>query len=163
MEWLLLGGAIVVVALLAVLLAWRPLRRLGGDIQAERAKELFRLQRERLQAQFLPLAAATGKPRGLRWLECTFEGEVVFARERVNRQMVALEAVAIRFEAVEGSDMEALPSVANVRNASAVFFFQAGQWRTLGKAVFNLNPAEALQHFHRQYEPLVAEDSHPES
>jgi len=62
--------------------------------------------------------------------------------------------VTIQFEAIEGGDMEGLPAVGNLRNASAVFFFERGQWRTVGKAVFNMNPDEALVHFQNQYEPI---------
>ena len=43
-------------------------------------------------------------------------------------------------------------AVGNLRNASAVFFFQAGHWHTVGRAVFNMNPDEALVHFKNQYE-----------
>ncbi len=50
--------------------------------------------------------------------------------------------------------MEGVAAVGNLRNASAVFFFQGGQWRTTGKAVFNLNPDEALARFANQYERL---------
>lgn len=153
-EWWWLVVGLVALGLIGLVLAWRPLRRLGGDIQAERARELFLLQRERLQDAFRPAAEATGKPRGLRWVDCAFDREVVFARDRKTRQLVALVLVSIRFEAVEGSDMEGLPAVNNLRNASAVFFFHRGQWQTAGKAVFNLSPAEALRHFRNQYEPV---------
>jgi hypothetical protein len=118
----------------------------------ERARELFNLQRTRLQEQFYRTAAATGKPRGLHWKECQWDGEVEFARDRRSGQLAALVPVSIRFEAVEGSDMEGLPAVNNLRNASAVFFFQRGQWHTVGKAVFNMNPGEAIDHFRNQYE-----------
>jgi hypothetical protein len=159
MAWLLGITAAAVLCVLVIALVWRPLRRLGGDIQAERACELFMLQRERIEAQFLPAAAATGKPRGLRWVECAFESAVVeFARDRESRQLVALAPVTIRFEAVPGSDMEGLPAVGNLRNASAVFFFQSGHWLTRGKAVFNMNPAEAVQHFKQQYEPINCDE-----
>ncbi len=148
----------VVVAVAAVLvglaLAWRPLRRLGADIQSERARELFLLQRERIQPSFLPAAMATGKPRGLRWRECVFGEEVAFARDRQSGEVIALASVTIRFEAIEGGDMEGLPAVPLPRNASAVFFFRAGQWHTAGKAVFNLNPGEATRRLAAQYEPI---------
>ena len=100
-------------------------------------------------------AAATGKPRGLRWKDCSFERDVELARERQTGQLVALVPVTIKFEAIEGSDMEDLPAVGNLRNASAVFFFQRGQWLTVGKAVFNLNPVEVIQHFHNRYERVT--------
>ena len=52
--------------------------------------------------------------------------------------------------------MEGLPAVGNLRNASAVFFFDGGRWQTAGKAVFNLNPEEAIERFAAQYEPLAS-------
>jgi hypothetical protein len=51
--------------------------------------------------------------------------------------------------------MEDVPAVADLKNASAVFFFDRGQWLTAGKAVFNLNPSEAVEHFKTQYERLA--------
>jgi hypothetical protein len=154
MEWLALTGLGAAIVGGACWLFWRPLRRWGGEVQAERARELFRLQRERLEHQFFMAASATGKPRGLRWQECLFEGPAEFARDRQSRQLIALVPVTIRFTAVEGGDMEGLPAVGNVRNASAIFYLHRGQWLTAGKAVFNMNPDEALRHFQKQYEQL---------
>ena len=152
MQWLWLIPPLLVAGGVVLVLAWRGLRLFGRQVQAERAQELFSLQRERLEARFLSAAAATGKPRGLRWKGCEFGREVEFARERRTGQLAALVGVTIQFEAVEGSDMEGLPAVANLRNASAVFFFQGGQWLTVGKALFNMNPPEAIEHFKTQYE-----------
>jgi len=143
---------IVVALLILVMVIWRPLRSFGKEVQIERARELFKLQRERLEAHFLKAAAATGKPRGLRWKNCQWDSAVEFVRECKTGQIAALVAVTIQFEAIEGSDMEGLPAVGNLRNASAVFFFQKGHWLTVGKAVFNMNPDEALAHFKNQYE-----------
>jgi hypothetical protein len=152
MHWWWIVPAVVLAVVGIVVLAWRPLRFWGREIQAERAIELFALQRERLEANFLKAAAATGKPRGLRWQSCEWDREVAFARDRRSGQLAALVAVTIQFEAVAGSDMEGLPAVGNLRNASAVFFFQRGQWLTVGKAIFNMNPGEAIEHFKNQYE-----------
>jgi len=154
--WILFGVLLVVGS--ALLFFWRPLRLFGREVQAERARELFRLQRERLEAQFVGAAGASGKPRGLRWKDCAFEDDLQLARDRKSGQIVALVTVTIQFEAVEGSDMEGLPAVGNLRNASAVFFFHRGQWQTVGKAVFNMNPDEALEHFKNQYERLRASE-----
>ena len=155
MTWVWILLAILALGLLALLLGWRPLRSLGKEIQVERARELFVLQRERLEAKFVTAAGSTGKPRGLRWKDCSFERDIELARERKTGQLVALVPVTIQFEAIEGSDMEGLPAVGNLRNASAVFYFQRGQWLTVGKAVFNLNPAEVIQHFKNQYEHVL--------
>ncbi len=149
--WVLVAmGVLAGLAVLAIL--WRPLRAFGREVQVERARELFRLQRERLEAQFMKAAGASGKPRGLLWKDCEWDNGVEFVRDKQNGQIAALVGVTIQFEAVEGSDMEGLPAVGNLRNASAVFFFQAGHWHTVGRAVFNMNPDEALIHFKNQYD-----------
>jgi hypothetical protein len=143
---------LVVAVLTLIIVIWRPLRSFGKEVQIERARELFKLQRERLEAQFLKAAAATGKPRGLRWKDCDWDSVVEFVRERRTGQIAALVGVTIQFEAIEGGEMEGVAAVGNLRNASAVFFFQRGHWLTVGKAVFNMNPNEALAHFKNQYE-----------
>ena len=134
---------------------WRilALRPNGRD-----ARVLFYKYRLQLQDAFFAAAVASGKPRGLRWKACEWEPAVAFARERATGSLTALAGVVIEFEAVEGGDMEGVEAVGNLRNASAVFFFHAGQWRTTGKTVFNLNPDEALVRFQSQYERL-SEDS----
>ncbi|GIW82249.1 MAG: hypothetical protein KatS3mg105_4056 [Gemmatales bacterium] len=149
MNWLYL----LPIPLLAILfLAWRPLRLFGREVQFERARELFRLQREQLEKNFLQAASTSGRPRGLIWKNCEWDRQVVFARERQSGNLAALIAVTIQFEAVPGSDMEDVPAVGNLRNASAVFFFHRGRWHTVGKAIFNMNPDEAIDHFKSQYE-----------
>ncbi|MHB1425679.1 MAG: hypothetical protein ACYC3I_21125 [Gemmataceae bacterium] len=130
---------------------WKWFRR-GSDV--EQARRLFRHQREHLELQFLQAASASGKPRGLRWTAIEWEPSVEFARELDSGRLAALVGITIQFEAIEGSDMEGLPAVANPRNASAVFFFHQNRWRTIGKAVFNFNPDEALVHFQNQYQRL---------
>jgi hypothetical protein len=157
MEWWWLVAAAVVVGAVLVGWIWRPLRTFGREVQVERARELFRLQRERLEGQFQSAAAATGKPRGLRWKDCTFENALELARDKRSGQILALVPVTIEFEAVEGGAMEGWHAVAIPRNASAVFFFERGQWNTVGKAVFNMNPDEALEHFKDQYERVQGE------
>ena len=131
--------------------AWRWLRG-GPDVREARAQ--FARQREHLEANFFQAASHSGKPRGLRWKECDWDGPVVFARDRATGQLAALAGVTIRFEAVEGGDMEGLPAVGNLRNASAVFVHDGGRWHATGRTVFNLSPDEVLRRFEQQYEPF---------
>jgi hypothetical protein len=153
MEWLWLAvPGLLVIGVIVALWLWRPLRSLGHEIQVERARELFVLQRERLEAKFVTAASSSGKPRGLRWKDCSFENDLELARDRQTNKLVALVPVTIQFEAIEGGDMEGVPAVEYAKNASAVFFFERGQWLTVGKAVFNMNPDEVIQHFKNQYE-----------
>jgi hypothetical protein len=129
-------------------------RMFAGGPNGRNAREMFDRQRPQLEQEFLAAAAASGKPRGLRWKACEWEPVVEFARERATGSLTALAGVVIQFEAVEGGDMEGVAAVGNLRNASAVFFFHGGRWRTTGKTVFNLNPDEALARFQNQYEKL---------
>lgn len=153
MTWLFaLLGAAVLIALLVLLVLLLALGR--GGVSLQDARSAFHAQRAELEAAFFTAAAASGKPRGLRWKACEWEPGVAFAREKATGQFAALVGVTIQFEAIEGSDMEGLPAVGNLRNASAVFFFHAGRWQTTGKTVFNLNPDEVLAHFKNQYELL---------
>ena len=66
--------------------------RLGREVQAERARESFRLQKERLEEMVLKSAAATGKPRGLRWLSCRFTDEFTLVRDKATRRLAAFPA-----------------------------------------------------------------------
>ena len=56
----------------------------------------------------------------------------------------AFVAVTISFEAIEGGPMEDVEAVGNLRAATAVFYFSGGAWHTDGRAIFNLNPTEAI-------------------
>jgi hypothetical protein len=148
MLWLWL--ALVLLFILTVLFWW-----IGrGSTTTLEARKLFHAQRSRLEAQFFQTASASGKPRGLRWKACEWDRGVEFAREKATGHLAALASVTIQFEAIEGGDMEGLPAVGNLRNASGVFFFHDGQWHTTGKTVFNLNPDEALLHFQSLYDRL---------
>jgi len=149
-HWIAGGAA----AATAAVLAWRPLRRLGHEVQAERARESFRLQRERMEAKFLDAARATGKPRGLNWKDCDFESALTLARDRHTGKLVGLVPVTVSFEAIVGGPMEGVEAVGNLRNATAVFHFDRGHWTTAGQAVFNLNPDEAIEHFRPQFERI---------
>jgi hypothetical protein len=131
--------------------AWRWLR---GD-RVGKAREQFASQRAELEGAFFRAASSSGKPRGLRWKALEWEPGVAFAREKGTGKLAALVGVTVQFEAVEGSDMEGLPAVGNLRNASAVFFYHRGRWHTTGKALFNLNPDEVVARFANQYERVA--------
>jgi hypothetical protein len=121
-------------------------------VQVARARELFRLQRERLEADFLQAAERAGVPRGVRWAGCAFEARLVLVRDRRTGQLLGLAPFAVHFEPVAGEPLEDAESAGCERTASALFFFERGVWRTIGKALFNMGPEQALRHFHEQYE-----------
>jgi hypothetical protein len=129
---------------------WRMMRRERASIP--RARKQLEERRSELETRFFETAAASGKPRGLRWKSCEWSAQMEMAREKETGRLAALIGVTIAFEAIEGGDMEDLPAVGNLRNACAVFFYHQGAWHTMGKAIFNLNPDEVIERFATQYE-----------
>jgi hypothetical protein len=152
---LYLAIATAILASIALVLLRKPLRVRRERREAERARRDFRRQREVLEARFFDLAAASGKPRGLRWVNCDWLEAVTFARDRKTGLLTAFVAVNISFEAIEGGDMEDVAAVGNIRDAAAVFHYQNGHWGTGGRALFNMNPADALERLQNQFEPVV--------
>lgn len=146
------GGVVAGLVILAC--AWKPLQRRWLRRDGERARETFRFHRERLEAKFFTMAASIGKPRGLRWLDCQWQDQVRFARDRQTGLITAFVGVNIRFEAIEGGDMEDVAAVSTVRDACALFHYQLGVWGTGGRALFNLDPQSAIDRFQDQYESL---------
>lgn len=147
--------AIIVLAVIGVA-AFASTRigvRLRGQAQ-RRARETFSWRREWLEAEFLTLAGQRGIPRGLAWVDCDFENDVQFAKDRATGQLRALVAVTIRFEAVEGEGMEDVEAVGNLRAATAIFFYDGKKWTTSGRALFNLNPSEAIRHYRHELETV---------
>jgi hypothetical protein len=137
------------IALLS-LLVWRC-RGVWNVVLAARAHESFHLQRERLETLFMEAASKTGLPRGLRWIGCEFSGEPIIVRERSAQRICVLVDSTIRYEAIEGSDMEGLPAVPIPRAGTAVLLFQRGEWICSGRVIFNLSPAEVVERFGNEF------------
>lgn len=161
MEWsppvlIVTASLAVVVSVFGILIVRRSMARR----EVVRARRRFRVQREQLEAKFFDLASSLGKPRGLRWLDCEWNNHVTFARDTTSGLLTAFVAVNIRFEAIEGGDMEDVQAVGTVRDAAAVFHYQRGNWGTGGRALFNMNPQDALERLSGQFEPLVPGDQH---
>jgi hypothetical protein len=152
-NWPFLIAAAGLLAAAAVLLR-KPLKAWRDRRESEQARGDFRRQREMLEAKFFDLAAASGKPRGLRWVDCDWLEAVTFARDRQTGLLTAFVSVNIRFEAIEGGDMEGVAAVGNIREAAAVFHYQRGNWGTGGRALFNMNPNDAILRLQGQYEPV---------
>lgn len=60
---------------------------------------------------------------------------------------MGLVGVTIAFEAIVGGGMEEVEAVGNLRAATAVFTWNGREWTTVGRAVFNLEPAEVLERY----------------
>jgi len=149
-----MGGTLAVVAAAF----WATRRRSSNattdasDAAHAAARQTFATRREWLEARFFTLASCSGKPRGLAWVDCDFERDVAWARDRETKQLLALVGLTVRFEAIPGGGMENNPNVGNLRAATAVFRFVESDWQTDGRTLFNLSPAQALEHFQHELE-----------
>jgi hypothetical protein len=146
-------GILIAAVALILLVGPRVLKALQKR-EAEIAIRTFRIQREQLEAKFFDVASRLGKPRDLRWLDCDWLERVTFGREVESGLLTAFVAINIRFEAVEGGDMEDVEAVGMVRDAAAMFHYRNGSWGTGGRALFNMNPADALERLNDQYDPI---------
>ena len=140
LAWLFAGA----VLLFSVAVLAHGLRLFFEKRRMKKARRIFRPQRERLEAKFFDLAANSGKPRGLTGVACDFSDAVCFARDRKNGAPLALVAVTISFEAIEGGGMEEVEAVSNLRAATGIFYFEGNCWSTRGRVLFNLDPTEAI-------------------
>lgn len=154
MTYFLVGLGVLIAAVVLILVVGQPLLKALQKREAETAIRNFRTQREQLEAKFFDIASRLGKPRDLRWLDCDWLDRVTFGREVESGLLTAFVAVEIRFEAVEGGDMEDVAAVSTVRDAAALFHYKDGCWGTGGRALFNMNPADALERLNDQYEPI---------
>lgn len=150
--WIALAAGLML-AIVAVRL-WITSRKTRHREQLRSAVAAFEGRLPALADEFHAAASATGKPRGLRWKSCDFGDSAQFAIDRVSDELYALAPVTISFEAVEGGGMEEVEAVGNLRTASAVFVHRDGDWTTDGRAVFNLEPAEAIKHYDQSLRPL---------
>lgn len=145
---LLIGGLILAVAVSLLLF----MRRKSQTCNLLSARRRFQIRREWLEAKFFTLASDSGSPRGLEWVDVDFDDAVKFARDRKNGNLRALVGVTVRFRAVEGGPLDGNPNADNPRAATAVFYLDGEEWSTKGRTVFNLNPAQAIQHFKQELE-----------
>jgi hypothetical protein len=135
------------VLLLVAWLVWALVRPAMFRRRIERVRREFERDRNSLENAFFDAAAATGKPRGLRWKQTAFQPGVLMARDRANGEFVGLVGVTIGFEAIEGGGMEEVEAVGNLRAATAVFTHNGHEWTTQGRAVFNLEPREVVERY----------------
>ena len=152
----IIGIATAVIAVFVMAFASIPLAARWKQSDGRRAIILFHRRREMLEARFFDMAQSLGKPRGLRWLDCDWFDNVTFARDKSTGLLTAFVGINVRFEAIEGGDMEDVAAVSTIRDAVAVFHFHQGSWGTGGKALFNMNPQDALEKLAAQFEPVSA-------
>jgi hypothetical protein len=153
--WLLF---VVVIALLALgILLWRPKRKPSRTLPLLRAKQRFHMQRERLEAKFIQLAAAHVRPGAPRWADCSFDDDVAYVRNRTTGELSAFVAVTIAATKSQSIPFGSSEAVGNLQAGTAVFRFDRDHWVTDGRAILNLSPVEAVHRFGDDLE-IVSED-----
>jgi hypothetical protein len=144
--------AAVGLALVALLVAWLWRRSHSDDVS--RARRTWQRQRVTLHQELLRRAAASGRPRGLRWKACDAEPTATLARDRASGQILAFVGVTVSFEALAGGPMEEVEAVGNLRAGTALFAYRRGKWTTDGRVLFNLDPQDALERYEGQIDVL---------
>ena len=150
MGWVIWGTAgVLVVALGALWLVVRgPVRHFKEEFHAERARELFRQRREWLEADFLGALGRTSPTERVRWEEAHWHDEVLWARDRQTRKLLAL--IGVHFDSTLFDD---LPDV-NTHHATALFEFRGGRWHAEGKRLDEVRPDEVVRR-NQRFEPVV--------
>ena len=118
-------------------------------MHVDHARELFRQQREWLEARFLTALGRRSTPiERLRWEDAHWHDEVLWARDRQTRRLLAL--IGVHFDADPFDDSpEPRP-----RHATALFEFRKGRWIAEGKRLDEIRPDEAVLR-HQRFEPVV--------
>lgn len=142
------AGLLPVCAFAAWLVLRRPVRWVIEDRDIHRARSLFRMQREWLEAHFLAVLARIDPIERLRWEDASWQDEVVWARDRQSRRLLAL--IGVRFPNDPFSDFPDEPP----HHATALFEFRKGRWQTDGRHFDEVRPDEAFLR-HREFEPIV--------
>jgi hypothetical protein len=150
---LLIGSGILS---LCVLVGWmvlrRPLRQIVEDVHVDHARALFHQRREWLEARFISALANVDPSEGQRWEGAQWHDEVIWARDRQSRYLLAL--VCIHF------DPEPFDEFTGRRHATALFEFRKGQWHAEGKSLDETRPDEAVGRDQR-FEEIVVTQPHP--
>jgi len=154
-------AGVAVLAMVGVILAVRPIHAAREAERLARARRDFHRQREPLEAKFIERVAASGKPRGLRWLDVDFDDDVVYARDRRTGRLKALVAIDVTFEAIEGGGMEEVEAVGRLKAATAEFVHDGSRWQTAGRVYFNLVPTATVEYLSRDLEMVAEEHATP--
>jgi hypothetical protein len=122
-------------------------RRVFDVMHVEQAREQFKLQREWLEVRFLDSLGKIDSVERLRWEEAHWHDEIVWARDRPTRRLLAL--IEVHFDADPFDQYPDHPP----RHATVLFEHYRGHWRADGKCLDEVRPAEAFLR-HQRFEPV---------
>ena len=133
----------------------RPLLVARREAKFAQARRSFHWERERLEARFLRLGLVSNRPDAPRWTDCDFDDDVTYVRDRSSGELSAFVAVTI--EVRDNCCLKSVDATESFRDATAVFRFDRGHWKTDGRAIFNLSPTEAIHFCQRDLEMVAQE------
>lgn len=148
---MLLGAGAAAAVLLCI---WWPAWGGSRERRFARARKDFHAQRERLEAKFVQLAMAHSAADSPRWEDCTFDDDVAYVRNRTTKELSAFVAVTVATDALEGP---AAGISGSFRVGTAIFRLDRDHWETDGRAILNLNPAEAIRYYQDDLEVVEQE------
>jgi hypothetical protein len=150
---LLIGAGIL---LGCMLVAWmvlrRPLRQIIEDVHIDHARALFHQQREWLEARFISALSLADPVEGQKWESAHWHDEVLWARDRQSRHLLAL--VCVHFEPGPFDLSQ------EKRHATALFEFRKGQWFVDGKRLDEMRPDQAVGR-NQRFEAVVVTQPNP--
>jgi hypothetical protein len=139
-----------------IFVAWmvlrRPFRQIVEEVHVDHARTLFHQQREWLEARFISALTKSDPAEGQRWEAAQWHDEVIWARDRQTRFLLAL--VCVHF------DPGPFDEFPGRRHATALFEFRKGQWCVEGKSLDETRPDEAIGRDQR-FEEVVVTQPHP--
>jgi len=153
--WLAIAVAAILVVGLAIVL--RPLRAAWRQARFDQARREFHFQRERLEAKFVQLGLSSTQTNAPRWVDCTFDDDVAYARSRSTGELSAFVGVRLEMDFSPERDLVAGEGIGQFRAGTAVFRFHRSHWQTDGHAIFNLSPTEAIRFYQRDLEMVGRE------
>ena len=134
---LLIGsGILFACAVVAWMVLRGPFRQIVEDVHVDHARALFHQQREWLEARFISALGKLDPAEGQRWEAAQWHDEVLWARDRQTRYLLAL--VCVHF------DPGPFDEFPGRRHATAVFEFRKGHWCVDGKSLDEMRPDEAV-------------------
>lgn len=153
--WWLLLAAVGGLGILGGWLAARLVHHLWWARRLALACQQFHLQRERLEARFVKLGQSRVHPGSRPWVDCEFDDEVTYARNRLTGEIAAFVGVTIRLQGSEDSGIFELGR--DLRMGTAVFRYDGKKWDTDGRVIYNLTPQEAIYFYKGDLKPLSRE------
>lgn len=149
MRWIIIGLVLPGCLVLTWLIIRLSMRQIFEVMQADQAREQFRLRREWMEALFLDSLAKIDPVERLRWEDAHWHDEIVWARDRQTRRFLALAWVHFDPDPLEEQYADHPPRLATV-----VFEHYRGRWHADGKRLDEIRPDEAFLQHHR-FEPIL--------